>query len=139
LSESKAPPLIKDSIVEIPININSITTIINEHYQFINIIETTKIYEDYKWEKLKEEYNKIKKKVNLDKKLYPQIIKIYGIVNSYYLLEEYNTKNNIISKLSEYNNLLKLEWMKIRILHNTLINKRKSYVRNTNIIKIFKG
>jgi hypothetical protein len=133
----KLEELIKHSLNELPIDFDNITLMINNHYDFINFIESMKIYEDYKWERIKEEYNKIKKKVNIDNKLCPQIIKIYGIVNSYYSLEEFNIKNNIINKLSKDNNLLKLEWIKIKTLHNILINKRKNYIKNNSIIKIF--
>jgi hypothetical protein len=95
------------------------------------------IYEDYKWSKIKEDYNKIKKKVNIDKKIYPQIIKIYGIVNNYYSSDEFNDKNIIIKKLNEDNNLLKIEFEKLKKLHNKLINKRKNYVKNMKMIKIY--
>lgn len=133
----KLEELIKSSLIEILIDFNSITCMVNDHYHFINFIESMKIYEDYKWKRIKKKYNKLKKKINIDKKLYPQIIKIYGIINSYYSIEEYNIKNNIINKLSENNKLLIIEWIKIKILHNSLINKRKNYVKNNSIIKIF--
>lgn len=133
----KLEELIKKSLIELHIDFNNILNVTNDHYQFINFTEYMKIYEDYKWNKIKEEYNQIKKKVNIDKKLYSQIIKIYGIINNYYSIEEFNNKNDIIKKLYIDTNSLKLEWIKIKLLHNLLINKRKNYVKNSSFIKIF--
>jgi hypothetical protein len=133
----KLEDLIKKSSIELPIDFNNILNVMNDHYQFINFTEYMKIYEDYKWNKIKEEYNQFKKKVNIDKKLYSQIIKIYGIINNYYSIDEFNIKNDIIKKLYIDTNSLKLEWEKIRLLHNLLINKRKNYVKNSSFIKIF--
>jgi hypothetical protein len=129
--------LIEESLIQIPINMNTIKNSLDEHYDFINFIESMNIYEDYKWEKIKEEYNKIKKKVNINKKLYPEIIKIYGIVNNYYSIDEFNNKNSIIKKLNEDNILLKIEYEKIKKLHNIFIIKRKNYVKNMKITKIY--
>ena len=95
------------------------------------------IYEDYKWENIKVIYNKIKKKINQDKKLYNKIVKIYGMVNIYYSIDEYNNYNKIINDLYNFNNNMKIEWEKIKKLHNLLINKRKNYIKNKNIIKVF--
>jgi len=132
----KLSNLVKDSQSELPINIKNIKDMIDNHIFFINYIETNNIYEDYKWENMKLIYNKIKKKVNQDKKLYYKIVKIYGIVISYYSIDEYNNYNKIINELYNTNYDMKLEWEKIKKLHNLLINKRKNYIKNKNIVKI---
>jgi hypothetical protein len=129
--------LINESLEQFPINLNHIKNIINDHNIFINFTDSMKIYENYKWAQIKEDYNKIKKKINSDKKLYTKIVKIFGIINNYYSSEEFNIKNNLISKLYNYNNLLILEWIKIKELHNNLINKNKGYIKNKSLIKIY--
>ena len=133
----KLSNLVKDSQSELPINIKNIKDMIDNHIFFINFIESKNIYEDYKWENMKLFYNKVKKKVNQDKKLYYKIVKIYGIVISYYSIDEYNNYNKIISELYDINNNMKLEWEKIKKLHNLLIKKRKNYIKNKSIIKVF--
>ena len=133
----KLDNLIKISLNEIPNNIKNIKVMIDNHYFFINFIETINIYIEDKYKDIKILYNKLKIKINQDKKLYFKIIKIYGIVNCYYSIEEFNNYNNIINELYEYNNDMKIEWDKIKILHNLLINKRKNYIKNQNIIKVF--
>ena len=128
--------LIDNSLIEIPNNLTIIKINLEKHFNFINFVDSVKIYEIYKWTKLKEEYNKIKKKINIDKKLYPQIIKIYGIINSYYTVEETECKNKIIKKINEDNILLLIQLEEIKKIHNNIIIKCKYYIRNINIIKI---
>ena len=53
--------LIKESKSEIPNNINNIKEMINDHFFFIDFIESMNIYENYKWEEIKITYNKVKK------------------------------------------------------------------------------
>jgi hypothetical protein len=130
--------LVDKLLIELPINFNIIKTNLDDHYSFINFVELMNVYEDYKWNIIKEEYSKIKKKFNLDKKLYPQIIKIYGIVNTYYTPDEFNDMNTIIKKFNDDTILLNIEWEKFKKLHNILMNKRKNYIKNHKIIKIFK-
>jgi hypothetical protein len=131
----KLESLIKDLLIQIPINFGLIKNNLDEHYSFINFTKSMNIYEDYKWVKIKKDYNEIKKKYNLDKKLYPQIIKIYGTINNYYSLDEFNDKNNIIQKIN--NDLLKIEFEKLKELHRILTNKRKNYIKTMGIIKIY--
>lgn len=133
----KLSNLVKEAINELPINIKNIKDMIDNHIFFINFTESMNIYENYKWENMKVVYNTVKKKVNQDKKLYNKIVKIYGIVISYYSNDEYKNYNKIINELYNINNDMKIEWIKIRKLHNLLINKRKNYIKNKNIIKIF--
>jgi hypothetical protein len=133
----KLSNLIKEAINELPINIKNIKDMIDNHIFFINFIESKNIYEDYKWENMKLFYNKVKKKVNQDKKLYYKIVKIYGIVISYYSIDEYNNYNEVINKLYNTNYNMKIEWEKIKKLHNLLIKKRKNYIKNKNIVKVF--
>lgn len=131
--------LIEELKYQQPINISEIINISIEHYNFTNFIEFVNIFEDYKWNTIKESYNKLKKKINLDKKIYPKIIKIYGIINCYYSSDQINDKNKMITKLYDENYILNIEWKKIQKLHTILINKRKNYMRNKSIIKIYKS
>jgi len=128
--------LIKNSLDDITNDLVIIKSNLEEHYSFINFIESIKLYEIYRWERMKQEYNKIKKKVNIDKKLYPNIIKIYGIVNSYYSSDDHENNNKMIIKIREHHNILLIEWNQMNKIHNDLIIKRKSYMKNNNIIKI---
>lgn len=129
--------LIKVSKSEIPNNIKNIKEMIDNHFFFIDFIETMNIYENYKWEDIKVIYNKVKKKVNQDKKLYYKILKIYGTINCYYSIDENKYYNIIITELYNTNNDMILEWVKIKEIHNLLIKKRKNYIKNQNIVKIF--
>ena len=129
--------LIKEALYELPINLENIKVIIKEHYFFIDFTEFMNIYEEYKWTKIKDDYNIIKKKVNKDKKLYLKIIKIYGIINSYYTSEDFNYYNKVLSNLYNYNIKIKIDWDEIKKLHNILIMKRKNFIKKLEMIKIF--
>ena len=128
--------LIKEGSIQLPINLNNIKINLIEHYNFINFIESINIYEKYKWDKLKEDYNRIKKKVNRDKKIYLKIINYYGIVNNYYTHNENNDIEIYIKKINENTEILKLEFEKLIIIHNIFINKSKNYIKNMKIIKV---
>lgn len=117
--------LIKESKSEIPNNIKNIKEMINDHFFFIDFIESMNIYENYKWEDIKITYNKVKKKINHDKKLYYKIVKIYGTVNCYYSNDENKNYYIIINELYNNNNDMILEWIKIKEIHNLLIKKGK--------------
>jgi hypothetical protein len=67
----------------IELNTGKISQNLEEHNEFIHFTELMKVYELYKWKTLKFNYTNIKKKTNLDKKIYKQIIKIYSEVVSY--------------------------------------------------------
>ena len=129
--------LINESLYELPNNITQIKNIYNDHKIFINFVEKINLYEDYKWNKIKQDYNKVKKKINQDKKLYLKIVRIYGVVNNYYLIDEFNNKNKIIQQINEYNYIIMIEWNEIKKLHRILTCKRSSYIKNINIIKVF--
>ena len=129
--------LIKEALSQLPINLYNIKMNLNKHYSFIKMIESINVYEDYEWIKIKEDYNKIKKKVNIDKKLYSQIINFYGIVNNYYTQDENNNINIIIKNINEENIMLKIEFEKLIIIHNIFFNKRKNYIKNMKIIKVY--
>jgi len=131
--------LIKELEIQLPININTTIEILNNHYKFINFVKYIKIFEDYKWQIIKENYNILKKEINIDKNKYKKIIKIYGIINCYYSLDIINNNNNIIKSLYDKLCILNIEFCKLQELHNILINKRKNYIRNIKIIKIYKS
>jgi len=128
---------IKEASIQIPLDLSNIKMNLDEHYNFIKIIESINVYEDYKWIKIKEDYNRIKKKVNIDKKLYSRIINFYGIVNNYYTQDENNNIDTIIKKINEENIMLKIEFEKLIIIHNIFFNKRKNYIKNMKIIKVY--
>ena len=47
--------LIDNSLIEIPNNLTIIKINLEKHSNFINFVDSVKIYEIYKWTKLKEE------------------------------------------------------------------------------------
>ena len=135
--------IILDSLINelmnlLPININNSIDILNDHYKFINFIEYIKIFEDYRWQLIKETYNNLKKKLILIKKKYQKIIHIFGVINSYYSLDYINNINNLIINIYDKTCILKIKWINLQKIHYILINKRKNYIRNTKILKIYK-
>ena len=135
-SKNNLSLLINEAINQIPTNIKNINEIIIYHNLFIDFVESMNIYENYKWEDIKITYNKVKKKINHDKKLYYKIVKIYGIINCYYSNDENKYYDIIINELYNTNNDMILEWENIKEIHNLLIKKRKIYIKNQNIVKV---
>ena len=110
---------------------------IDEHNEFINFAELMKVYELYKWKKIKIAYIEIKKKTNLDKKVYKQIIRIYANITSYLSEQEITQISNTIRKLQTDNESMIYNYMLLQKKHRDISNKCKYLVRNDQITKIY--
>ena len=110
---------------------------IDVHNEFINFLELIKVFELYKWKKLILSYNKIKKKINSDKKIYTKIIRIYGNINNYLNKEEINKINNIIIKIQNQTETMIYNYCLLQKKHNEISIKSKNLSRSSEIIKIY--
>jgi len=128
--------LINNLLIDMSNNFNLIKENYKTHNNFINFTEIIKLYEKYKWNIIKEEYNNIRKKITCIINSNKNIIKLYGTINNYYSKEEHDKFNKLFQKISDDILLLKIEMNNLRNIHLILINKKKSYINNNNIIKI---
>lgn len=117
-------------------NITEINQVFEDHTDFIHFAELMKVYEIYKWEKLKLNYSNIKKKTNLDKKIYWQIIKLYSTIVCYFSEEESNNINNKIRKIQSENDTMIYNYALLQKKHRDILNKCKYLIKNEQIIKI---
>ncbi len=109
---------------------------LEDHIEFIHFAELMKVYEIYKWKTLKSTYSAIKKKTNLDKKVYNQIIRIYADINCYLTEQEATTIANTIRKLQGLNENMMYSYVLLQKKHRDVLNKCKYLIRNQDIAKI---
>ena len=109
---------------------------IDEHNEFINFLELIKVFELYKWKTLLLSYNKIKKKIISDKKIYTKIIRIYGNINNYLNKEEINKINNIIIKIKNQTETMIYNYYLLQKKHNEITIKSRNLLRSSEILKI---
>ncbi len=117
-------------------NIESIKDVIEKHYDFVNFVETMKIYEMYKWANIKLDYNSIKKKINQDKKIYQSISKFYGKIITYFNQDEITQLNLKIKSIYELTETMMYNFDILNKLHIDTGNKCKYMIKNPIIIKI---
>jgi hypothetical protein len=138
---SSAKKLLEDKIAyaEASIGPNSKKIIGNmeDHMDFINFAELMKIYELYKWKKLKGDYSELKKKINLDKKIYLQIIKIYSNIVNYLSDQENSQIGKTIRKIQADNDTMIYDYLRLQHTHRDISNKCKYLIRNNQITKIY--
>jgi hypothetical protein len=139
INSAKKLLLEKISYAEVNLNLNSnkLNQSMEEHTEFINFAELMKVYELYKWEKLKLEYIEIKKKTNIDKKVYNQIICIYANVTNYLSQQEITQISDIIIKLQNQTESMIYNYMLLQKKHKDIANKCKYLIRNNEITKIY--
>lgn len=109
---------------------------LEDHIEFIHFAELMKVYEIYKWKTLKSTYSAIKKKTNLDKKVYNQIIRIYADITCYLTEQEATTIANTIRKLQGLNENMMYSYVLLQKKHRDVLNKCKYLIRNQDIAKI---
>lgn len=136
-----AKKLLLDKIVYAEANIesnsNKLIEILESHNEFINFAELMKVHELYKWKSLKTKYAEIKKKVNTDKKLYNQIIRIYSNITNYMSEQEITQSSNTIRKLQSENENMMYNYLLLQKKHRDVSNKCKYLIRNDDITKIY--
>ena len=118
-------------------NTTKINQVFEDHNDFIHFAELMKVYEIYKWNNLKLNYSHIKKKTNLDKKLYWQIIKLYSNIINYFSEEETNNISNKIRKIQSENDTMVYNYALLQKKHRDILNKCKYLIKNDQIIKIY--
>jgi hypothetical protein len=117
-------------------NNNFIDKFINYYKDFINLIEMTKIFEIYKWNKIKIDYNNIKKKITKDKKIYYDILKLYGKIITYFSEKENINIDSDIKSIYSKQELMIYNFINLKKIHKYMYQKYTSYIKNNNIIKI---
>lgn len=118
-------------------NSNKLIENLEAHKEFINFAELMKVYELYKWKSLKFKYTEIKKKTNLDKKLYNQIIRIYSNITNYLTEQEITKISNCIRKLQSENESMMYNYVLVQKKHRDISNKCKYLIKNDDITKIY--
>ena len=79
----------------------------------------------------------LKKKITCIINSNKNIIKLYGTINNYYSKEDIDKFNKLFQKISDDILLLKIEMNNLKNTHLILINKKRNYINNNNIIKIY--
>jgi hypothetical protein len=133
--------LLKIAYIESNIELNNKRIIenIEEHNKFIDFCESVKVYELYKFGLIKLTYIEINKKINHDKKVYKQIIKIYTNIINYMTKDKTILIDNIIKKLQVENENILYNYFSLQKKHKYLINKCKYMIKNNNITKVYKS
>lgn len=109
---------------------------LEDHTEFITFAELMKVYELYKWKTLKSTYTDIKKKTNLDKKVYNQIVRIYSNITNYLTEQEVTNIANSLRKLQGANEEMMYSYVLLQKKHRDVLNKCKYLIRNDEITKI---
>ena len=126
-----------DNINEkIKCNIHTIDIIITSHNDLHNFIKIMDLFECYKWDILKNDYTKIKKNINKDKKIYKSLLDFYGNIISYYTPQEIEKYNKILKTMSEEYLLMLYSFERLKNIHKDIYIKVKGYIKNNMIIKI---
>lgn len=118
-------------------NSNKLIENLEAHNEFINFAELMKVYELYKWKSLKTSYTEIKKKTNIDKKVYSQIIRIYANITNYLTEQEITLISNTIRKLQSANDNMLYNYVLLQKKHRDISNKCKYLIKNDDITKIY--
>lgn len=118
-------------------NSNKILQNLEDHNEFIHFAELMKVYELYKWKSLKTNYLTIKKKTNLDKKVYGQIIKIYSNITQYLSEQDVLNIGKKIRIIQSNNNLMIYNYIFLQKKHRDILNKCKYLIKNDQITKIY--
>jgi hypothetical protein len=121
----------------IQLNTNKILQNLEDHNDFIHFVELMKVYELYKWKNLKSNYTTIKKKTNLDKKVYGQIIKIYSNITQYLSEQDVSNIGKTIRKIQSNNDVMIYNYIFLQKKHRDILNKCKYLIKNDQITKIY--
>ena len=117
-------------------NITDLDDNMNNHVEFINFIKIMNLYEDYKWNTLKYNYMSIKKKVNIDKKTYKNLIDLYSDIISYYTSEQIEVNNKLMKEISEYYDMMLYSFIQLHNIHKDVYIKCKYFIKNNMIVKV---
>jgi len=128
-SKNELDSLLKNTKNDINFNLNYIDESYCMHINFIEFAKSTNIYEKYKWDKIKLNYNFIKQKINKDKKNIKKIIQKLGLLSNYYTSVEIDIINVEINNINTQIDLM--------IYNFTILNRKHTdvYIKKNTIIK----
>ena len=116
--------------------IMKLKNVITNHNDFIHFIDTMNLYELYRWNTLKVEYNNVKKIFNVNKKLYRKLSELYGDVISYYTEDMITKYNNMMKNIGNMNEDMMYTFIQLKKKHKDVYHKSYQYIKNENIIKV---
>jgi len=118
-------------------NIKMIEVNYENHQTFLTFATRMNICEIYKWEKLKSEYNSLKQKINMEKKLQKVVYKMYSNISSYYSEEEIHMYNTINKDMNEARILMLINFSSLQQLHFNIMLQFKKMLASDNVVKIY--
>jgi hypothetical protein len=138
LNKKKLLEKISFAKVNLTLNLENINELMKKYINFINFIKTIKVIEVYYLEELKSNYYKLKKKINKEKKIYKQIVRIYSEISNYFSDEEKDKLILLIKEIDVNNNLIVVNFFLLKKKHVDILNKCNQLVKNNLFIKIIK-
>jgi hypothetical protein len=118
-------------------NIKVIAVNYENHQTFLTFATRMNVCEIYKWEKLKMEYNSLKQKINMEKKLNKMVYKMYSSISSYYSEEEIHKYNNINREMNDTHILMLINFSSLQQFHFNTMLQFKKMLASDNVIKIY--
>ena len=118
-------------------NIKMIAVNYENHQTFLTFATRMGVCEIYKWEKLKSEYNSLKQKINMEKKLQKMVYKMYSSISSYYSEEEIHKYNTINKDMNDARILMLINFSSLQQLHFNTMLQFKKMLASDNIVKIY--
>ena len=138
LNKKKLSEKINFAKINLTLDLENISKLIEKYINFINFTKTIKVIEAYYLEELKSNYYKLKKKINKEKKLYNQIVRIYSGILNYYSDEEKDKLNLIIKEININNNLITINFYLLKKKHVDILNKCNQLGKNILFLKLLK-
>lgn len=118
-------------------NIKMMAVNYENHQTFLTFATKMNVCEIYKWEKLKSEYNSLKQKITMEKKLQKMVYKMYSSISSYYSEEEIHTYNTINRDMNDTLILMLINFASLQQFHFNTMLQFKKMLASDNIVKIY--
>ena len=118
-------------------NIKMMVVNYENHQTFLTFATKMNVCEIYKWEKLKSEYNCLKQKITMEKKLQKMVYKMYSSISSYYSEEEIHTYNTINRDMNDTLILMLINFASLQQFHFNTMLQFKKMLASDNIVKIY--
>jgi hypothetical protein len=124
---------ISETIKELDKNLSTINKQIENHHDFINFIQIMNLYESYKWNNIKYEYNLISKKVNKDKHIIHAITKNLSFLTNYYTQPQIININQQIKEIDDKIELMIYNFNNLKNIHKDTIYKKRHLINPKTI------
>lgn len=118
-------------------NITMIATNYDNHHTFLTFATRMNVCEIYKWEKLKSDYNSLKQKINMEKKLQKMVYKMYSAISSYYTEDEMNKYNTMNKEMNDKLVLMLIKFSTLQQMHFNTMLEFKKMLASDNVVKIY--